>query len=401
MLLVDHGHPQRREADRLLDQGMRADRQGKLAGRELGEQIATPARGRRSRQQADRYQLCRQQRLDGREVLLGERLGGRHERRLHPVLDGPEHRVESDDSLSGADFAHQQPLHRSRQRDVLVDSRERPPLVPRQLERQQLREPAGGQTALGIECRRRGRPLPRRAAGEQRQLGQQQLLIGQPLRRSAVGAAAKLGEMRGPQRCRTVGQPPARAQRRRQRLEHIVERGGVLAHQRQDLGGGKALGRRVVGDGSVVADGFRAPGVRLDLKAAARAQLAVEDQPRPRLVTALEPGLIEEGRLHPAGAVGDGGLNQRTHAPAAHGAGGDPLDLDENRRALPHLERAQGARFAPITRQVIEQVSDGPQPERLGSSSRLGAVQRQRRRETRGARVVDRSVLNVIDWQRA
>jgi hypothetical protein len=55
----------------------------------------------------------RHERLDGREVLLGQRLGRRHQRRLHPVLDRAEHGVQRDDGLARADLPHEQALHRA------------------------------------------------------------------------------------------------------------------------------------------------------------------------------------------------------------------------------------------------------------------------------------------------
>ena len=58
--------------------------------------------------------LAAEQALNGREVLFGERLGGRHQRRLVTVLDRAQHRVQRHDRLAAADLAHQQPLHRRR-----------------------------------------------------------------------------------------------------------------------------------------------------------------------------------------------------------------------------------------------------------------------------------------------
>ena len=56
--------------------------------------------------------------LDRQEVLLGERLGRRHQRALAPDLDRPQERVERDDRLAGAHVALEQPLHRRRPREV-------------------------------------------------------------------------------------------------------------------------------------------------------------------------------------------------------------------------------------------------------------------------------------------
>ena len=49
-------------------------------------------------------------------MLLGEDLGGRHERPLVATLDPGEQRAERHDRLAGADVALQQPVHRERAR---------------------------------------------------------------------------------------------------------------------------------------------------------------------------------------------------------------------------------------------------------------------------------------------
>jgi hypothetical protein len=64
---------------------------------------------------------ARHERLDGREVLLGQRLGRRHQRRLHAVLDRAQHRVQRDDGLARADLPHEQPLHGRSRGQVGVD----------------------------------------------------------------------------------------------------------------------------------------------------------------------------------------------------------------------------------------------------------------------------------------
>ena len=65
--------------------------------------------------------------LDREEVLLGERLGRRHQRALASRLDRAQERVERDHRLAGADVALEQPLHRRRAREVGVDLARSPP----------------------------------------------------------------------------------------------------------------------------------------------------------------------------------------------------------------------------------------------------------------------------------
>ena len=91
--------------------------------------------------------------LDREEVLLGERLGRRHQRALAARLDRAQERVERDDRLAGADVALEQALHRRRAREVGVDLGDRLLLVLGQLERQR-----------GAVARRSARPARGSAA---------------------------------------------------------------------------------------------------------------------------------------------------------------------------------------------------------------------------------------------
>jgi hypothetical protein len=141
VLLVDDDHAEPVERHGVLDQRVRADQELQLTRRELAEQIgaARPRRGARQQRRLD--QSARHQRLQRREVLLGERLGRRHQRRLGARLDRPQHRVERDDGLARADLAHQQPLHRPAGREVVVDRGHRGALVAGRGERERVLQP--------------------------------------------------------------------------------------------------------------------------------------------------------------------------------------------------------------------------------------------------------------------
>ena len=155
VLLVHDRDREPVELDRLLDQRVRADQQFELPARQLAEQVGAAAGGRRAGQQRRLHELARHQLLQRREVLLGERLGRRHQRGLGARLDRAQHRVERDNGLAGADLAHQQPLHRAVRRDVGVELGHRAALVAGGRERQRIGEPAGGQSAGRLErCRR-------------------------------------------------------------------------------------------------------------------------------------------------------------------------------------------------------------------------------------------------------
>ena len=71
-------------------------------------------------------------------MLLGKRLGRRHQRALLAGLDRAQQRIERDDGLPGADLALEQALHRRRLGEIGVDLLDRPLLVGRQLERKEL-----------------------------------------------------------------------------------------------------------------------------------------------------------------------------------------------------------------------------------------------------------------------
>ena len=62
-----------------------------------------------------------EQPVEREQVLLGQRLGGRHQRGLAAVLDRAQHRVQRHHGLAAADLPHQQPLHRPLARQVGVD----------------------------------------------------------------------------------------------------------------------------------------------------------------------------------------------------------------------------------------------------------------------------------------
>ena len=141
----------------------------RVARRRAGSSAARrSAAGRRRGQQlaGDERPEQRRHRL---EVLLGERLGGRHEGALVTLLDRPQHRVDGDHRLARADVALQQPAHRRVAFEVGVDLGDAPPPGDR-----------SGRTAARPRSAPRmgpGRPRARRPAGS--------------LRRRACAAAAR------------------------------------------------------------------------------------------------------------------------------------------------------------------------------------------------------------------
>ena len=91
VLLVDDVQRKVAELDGRLDERVGPDEQVQLAGGQAPEDLAPPRRRRRAGQQRDRDQPA-EQAVERGEVLLGERLGRRHQGGLAAVLEGTEHR---------------------------------------------------------------------------------------------------------------------------------------------------------------------------------------------------------------------------------------------------------------------------------------------------------------------
>jgi hypothetical protein len=391
VLLVDDDDREAVEAHVLLDERVGPDDERQLAAGELVQGVAAAGLRGRARQQRDPHGLARQQTLERREVLLGEHLGRRHEGRLHVVLDRAQDRVQGDDGLARADLAHEHPLHRAWLGELLVEDGDRGLLVAGERERQQLLAPAPRQLRRAVEHRRAAGRAPAGTAAQERELREQQLVEGQPAATGLVVAGVGGEQRRGP-----VGQRSAGTQARRQRVDGVVGGREVRADEREDLRRGQPLGRRVVRDLALAAGALVGRGVAGDAKRVAGGVGPVQDQARAGDILALQPGLVEERRLHDAGLVGDRGRDERFHAAPAHGPARDRAHLDDDGRALARRQRRDGARLAAITREVLEQVADGVQPEtlrRVGGRrrrdlQRLGERGRPRPAQRRGEQLV-------------
>ena len=172
VLLVDDRDRDVREVDPLLDQRVRADQD---RGARRG--VARPLADRAGQQAAGDPELAAQL-LDGEEVLLGERLGRRHQRPLVAALDRAKQRIERDRGLPGADVPLEQPLHRRRAGEVAVDVRDRPLLVLGQHERQ--RRAVALEQPAGIAERGRDLVLALACPAGEAELEQEQLVEGEP-----------------------------------------------------------------------------------------------------------------------------------------------------------------------------------------------------------------------------
>ena len=238
------------ERDVVLDQRVGADDEAELAAGELAEDVGAAARGRRAREQRRGHGLARHQRLERGEVLLGERLGRRHQRGLTPVLDGAQHRL------------------RARRRSC--PSRP-PPSAAAASDRSSARSASissiarcwspVGANGSSVSSQRRVRPGPRPSARLERQVqgagahgltavrpaAQQIELDEQQLVERQAPAPALARRRRGRRRRRrgAVGQALARAQTCRQRLGRRA---------------GRARGARAPGRGSASRRAPRSPG---------------------------------------------------------------------------------------------------------------------------------------------
>ena len=228
VLLVDHAEAEAGELDRRLDQGVGADDQAELAAGEAVQRFPAPGRRRGPGEQRERRRRFGQQPAQGDGVLLGQRLGRRHQHRLEAGFERPQHRVERHHGLARADLAHQQPLHRLAGVEVGVDLVEGLELVAGRLEGQRL-DPAPDALPRLAQPRRRPRDAVRALARRQDRLVEEELLEAQPLARD-LDFLARLREVHGLDRVGGPGKPAAYAQLRRQRLEHVPDRAHRLLH---------------------------------------------------------------------------------------------------------------------------------------------------------------------------
>ena len=214
VLLVHDRNRQAVEGHVLLDQRVGADDQRELAAGQLGKCIGAHRPRGRARQQRRGHGLRPEQALDRGEVLLRQRLGRRHQRGLHPVLDRAQHGGQRHDRLARPHLAHEQPLHRALFGEIVEYLLDGAALVAGRLERQALAQPALGQLERAVEGRRGRGGLAHGAPAQERELQQQQLVEGQPsapARRVALGVR----EVHGAERGGAAGQSLAGAQARR------------------------------------------------------------------------------------------------------------------------------------------------------------------------------------------
>ncbi|MNZ79083.1 hypothetical protein D3C78_976770 [compost metagenome] len=188
MLLVDDHQRQVAELHLVLEQRVGADHHGRAGGDAFqcaDAGLALELAGQPGDLDAQRLQPL----AEGEEVLLGEDLGGRHQRHLVAGLQRLQRGQRGDHGLAGADVA----LHQAQHRLGLGQ-------VPGDFRRHALLRAGGGEAEVGQVLRRQARGLGqlRRLLGahalaqaRQRQLVGQQFLEGQ----AVLGPVAALGQL--------------------------------------------------------------------------------------------------------------------------------------------------------------------------------------------------------------
>ena len=333
VLLVDHGDGEVAQVDALLDERMRADEDARAG-------VALALR-HRAGQQPDADADLPAELLDRQEVLLGQRLGRRHQRAAVAAFYGAQQRVERDDRLPRADVALEEPLHRRGPAEVGVDLGDRAFLVGRELERQRL--PVALDQVTGRVERRRDHVLLAAVTAQQAELECEQLVEGQPAAAS-LGLLFGAGTVERPERVGAQRQVLALLELRRQRVGQVPRVDERRADQLAQL-----LRRHVLAgwiDGSEVRrrdDAVQVEGADVEsVTPLAAAQAHV----RSRLELPREPGLVEPGgRDRPAAIRDPCPQHLQPAAPPLR----DRDDLPRDRDVLVAECRRCGAR-APATR---------------------------------------------------
>ena len=232
MLLVDDRDRELLELDPLLDQRVRTDHDL----RSFDVRLDRPG------QQRDLDAELLAQRFDGEKVLLSEGFRGCHERTTPSRLDRSQEGVERHDGLARAHVALEEPLHRSRPRQVGIDLRDRLLLIRRQLEWQ---EPAVARRQLArLAELGRDRRLAFRAGAREPDLEHEQLVEGEtPPALLALLLRARL--VQRDERVRAQWQPLAHFQRRRQCVGQVARERQCPVDQRPQPLGRHLLARRV------------------------------------------------------------------------------------------------------------------------------------------------------------
>ena len=257
-------------------------------------------------------------------MLLGQRLGRRHQRRLVAGLERAQHRVDGDHGLARAHLAHQQPLHRPARPRGRRRSRRRPragrPVGSNGSEPSQRRDQLARRRRCAIPGatragRRGASPAPPGAGRAPRTRAGRGPRVACSASRE-VRAAQRVAPRRRGRAGRAARRAAARSRRRRARPPARSTRAGAWSAQlARRVVDGDDPGRVDAGRPTAAARRRRSRGSRPGSRERSSLPLSSRRVPGPQALG--EVGLVEPDRLHRPARVGD-----RRPRPGAGCAGG-------------------------------------------------------------------------------
>ena len=369
MLLVDDQQGEGGEADVLLQECVRADRDAGLAARQARERLTTLLRGQRGRHQLHGGELPDQARR-GLGVLHGQRLGRRDQHALQARLGGAHEAVEGDDGLARAHVALQQPAHRRGLAQIGLQLVEGFQLVARQLERQPV-EKGAADVARSGQSRGAQALLLLRLVQQQPDLHQQQLLEHEPIS-GPPGLGERARQVDGQDRVGPGRQSVARQEAGRQRVGQPAHHRGHVVHEAAEQFGGDLLAGGIHRHDALGVDPLSVllaeDLVTLHherLAAALRPEGAAEAEPHPLVQDLDEVALVEPHGLHGSGVVAHEHADDvDAAAGSAVGRHADHLTADGG--LLPDLELADALAVTEVlvpAREVLDEVAHGREAE--------------------------------------
>ena len=306
------------------------------------------------------------QRLEREEVLLGQRLGRRHQRSLAPALDRAQERVERDHRLAGADVALQQALHRHRPGEIGVDLLDRALLVLGQRERQRR---AVALDQLAGRGRAASRPRRRRASGRRRAAarGARRARGGGALPRPRAAAVGEVDRGDRVAAERQLERRPAAYRGGRARGPRAPPARGRAAASRRNL-----LARRI--DGREVGGRSRLAEVVALHVEAVPAELAAQADWRAGRELLDEPRLVEPRRRDRAALVLDAAVTIVRRPPTRRERTSWTTPAITTSSVAPELRDRQLVRGALVAaRRVQQQVGDRARSRARAGASRASA----------------------------
>ncbi len=272
-----------------------------------------------------------QQASDACGVLLGEHLGGRHQRSLVTTLHRGEHRADGNEGLARADVALQQPVHRVRSGEVGLDLADRPLLRVGELVRQRSTQAADELAADRVADALR-LALERALAHDEHGLHAQQLVEGETSARHFL-LRVGLGEVDADERLVARHHAEAAHHRGRQRVGESARLAAVqrVRHPAGDLPCAERglLALRIDRHdlAGAVADEVD-DGVGELQTAAVHLRLAEQSDLQAFAELPLAPRLVEEHDVHASAAVAHDRFDDA--APVAADSLGDAAHRDEH-----------------------------------------------------------------------